>query len=658
MGTFNAASGASSLSACLPCAPGHYSLVVGASLCSPCPANHACNASSITPCPVGFFSPAISSVCLACSTGCSTCISADVCTNCTNPQVSLFGGFCTSDIITILSIQSLTGVWNASGRAAKHAGRWFQQWINSNKNGVITIGTPRLGYTNFSVNISLVDDGSNPADNAALTTQLLGQYNSQRQNPAPLVALMGPHPSLASSSAQLAESANTFNFQVSLDDKVYQQGLQFIYGPAGSWSMFPQKFLQNLGNFPSINTISIIYNARPGLTSTVCHSAAQSAPLYTLNVTLFAAYPDLSDYNHNEQLSHVIQGVLAAQADILMVCNDIPDGLEIAQQLYVAQTWKHKAVFMTAGPTMPNTWSKIGDAGFWVFAPTVWTPAARFLGVTVPDDQFSETHAFMQSWQNMFHEIPTDEAMACLNSYLALYAALRRSSTWQQVDVALAKLSITTLLGATQFDQNNQNTYLNPLTVQIQPQSAIRTGESSGVHRDGAPVVVYPLTNAQKGSIAQIPSPHYVAWIRRKGCPDGQYEVPPSDQEEVSGPLLLCSSCPPNAILNTTSGGVGCTQGMSATIRTFLLGWGVATLVVVCAVAVTLMVYREHPIVKATAPYIGLVTCAGGGLAAVSVLARAFPGTRFACTTTQIATISYGIFVISLAKSSLPFITL
>ncbi len=110
--------------------------------------------------------------------------------------------------------------------------------------------------------------------------------------------------------------------------------------------------------------------------------------------------------------------------------------------------------------------------------------------------------------------------MACLNSYLALYAALRRSPTWEQVDVALAKLLTTTLLGTASFDENNQNTGLNPITVQIQPAT-----NPNMVRVDGTPVVVYPVSNAQKGSTARIPSPHYIAWIRRKGCPEGQYEV-------------------------------------------------------------------------------------------------------------------------------------
>ena len=293
----------------------------------------------------------------------------------------------------------------------------------------------------------------------------------------------------------------------------------------------------------------------------------------------------------------------------LIVCSFVADGIQLAPALHDLD-YQHQAVYITVAPTNA-AWTALGAKGHHVFTPTQWVPSLQYTNVQWPDGEFANPQKFADSYQTMFGLEAEYTMVNCLNHYLVIFEALRQSPSASVADIkaALGRMNIFTMLGRVQFDAvTNQNTYLDPITLQVQPSG----GGGAATARS-----VFPTEVAE--TVMVFPSARYVAWFLAQPLPGLDYYV------DVSAAVPVVRRCAAGfQNFNVTR----CVRAPAYNtprppVTAALYAFAGLSVLASLAFGALLFALRERAIMRATAPVIGLWTCLGGVLcgATVAVLA-------------------------------------
>lgn len=370
----------------------------------------------------------------------------------------------------------------ATGQDVKEGGLTKQgvdiwlDWINNKQGGI------KVNGVKHKVQVLFKDDGSVPAQSAALDQQLITENHAQ--------FLLGPYGSSTTATAAVIAEKNQIPMVEGegASTSIFNKGYKYVFGTISSAADYLKSVIDMAAEQNPKPTKIAILSADDAFSSDVTAAVAQYAPTKGFTLVFNQKYP-----NGSTNLSGLVSQAKATNPDILMNSGHLQEAIAItkaAKQLDV----EVKMYAYTVGPSTPDFVSSLSNDANFVVSPSQWTPAVKS-----KPQFFYTSDQYVQAYEKMFNasDPPDYHVAGGTSACLALERAIENANSLDPVKVrdALAKLDVQTFFGEIAFNSQGYNDKKPMVVEQIQ----------AGKH-----VTVYPLAIAQ-GKL-QYPAP---PWAQR-----------------------------------------------------------------------------------------------------------------------------------------------
>jgi branched-chain amino acid transport system substrate-binding protein len=365
---------------------------------------------------------------------------------------------------------SLTGEFEALGRAGRDGLRMFEQWVNEEEGGV------DVGGTKIPVEIVFADDRSDKETAIRLFEKFVREDGAQ-------FMMASYSSSLTLAEAPIAEQLRvlTFGWGASSDD-IWEQGFTRVVGILAPASLYDQEFLEFVSQAdPAAKTIAIVYKDDP-FTVAEAEGAREVAEGLGMEVVFFDKYPPEAT-----DLSPILTEAGRSQPDILLVASHFEDGALAARQALELRLEPKAASYGSASAT--GAWGdELDRAAEDTFGTSQWEPGQEVDPSQFEDPNWRGPQVTPEEWAAQFEAefgyAPDFRAMMPFHSGVVLKTAIEEAGSLdtEAIRQAIADLEIVTVGGG--FD--------------VDPETLIQVGHTMITiqWQGGEKVIVGPEENA------------------------------------------------------------------------------------------------------------------------------------------------------------------
>lgn len=303
------------------------------------------------------------------------------------------GGGSGSGPIKIGASVSLTGTYAGDGSFAKEGYEYAAAQIN--KAG---------GLLGRKVNLTILDDKSDPGTAVQLYTKLISQNNDD--------LLLGPYSSGISQAVipLVDKFQKPTVFTEASSPTIFKGSKYALQGQVSSYDYF--NGLIDFAKQQGYKTIAMV-DQNVIATQEICKGASQKMQAAGIKVVYTGSYPkDATDF------SSLVLGMKNAHPDMVLGCAYLPDSEGIAKEMN-QQGLKPKLFAESIGPVEPAYKSSLGNVANGVITSTAWWPTLHTPG----------NAAFVSGYHQMFGHDPDYHAADAYAGAMVLADAVKKAGS-------------------------------------------------------------------------------------------------------------------------------------------------------------------------------------------------------------------------------------
>lgn len=365
-------------------------------------------------------------------------------------------------VIRIGAVVAQSGAYAAEGRETRMG---YELWRDAvNRRGGILIDGQR-----YRIEISFMDDGSNPNVTAQMTQRLIDVEH--------VAALLGPYGSAETLSAAAVAERRSVPLVGGAGalEKIYDQGYRYTFGV-----MSPaRKYFTGILEFavtrrPRPERAAIIA-AEDDFSLEVQQGAIQEANDHGIDVVIADRYPSTT-----ANFTALARRIAQAHVDLVLDATHAGEAIPLHRAL-ADNNVRAKLYGYTVGPDTPEFTALLGAYADEVTGSAQWS-------ASVPDtgggEFYRTARAYAAAFRRRYHHQANYHNAAASAAGLALELAIIKAHGVEPAKVRrmLADLNVTTFFGRIAFDERGVNIYKSMVVNQIQ---------------HGKLVTVYPKRAAQ-----------------------------------------------------------------------------------------------------------------------------------------------------------------
>lgn len=330
---------------------------------------------------------------------------------------------------------SLTGEFEALGRAGRDGLELFEQWVNDEVGGLDVAGTK------LPVEIVFADDRSDKDTATRLFESLVSEEGAQ-------FMMASYSSSLTLAEAPVAERLGVLAFGWgAASDDIWQQGFRTVVGVITPSSLYDQGFLEFVSRAdPPAKTLAIAYKDDP-FTVAEAEGARRIAEELGMEVVFMDKYPPEAT-----DLSPILTQAGGANPDIILVPSHFQDGALAARQMHELGIKANASQFGSAPAT--TSWSEeLGEAALHTYGASQWEPDQELDTALFEEPNWVGPKVTPKEWAARFEEQfgyqPDFRAMMAFHAAVVLEAAIEQAGSLETEAVreALTQLDIQTVGG-------------------------------------------------------------------------------------------------------------------------------------------------------------------------------------------------------------------
>ena len=340
---------------------------------------------------------------------------------------------------------SLTGQFEALGRAGNDGLQLFEQWVNDEEGGIEVAGTK------LPVEVVFADDRSDKDTATRLFENLIDEQGAH-------FMMASYSSSLTLAEAPIAERLGVLAFGWgAASDDIWQQGFTTIVGVITPSSLYDEGFLEfTAGAEPPAQRISIVYKDDP-FTVAEGEGAREVAEELGMEVAFMDRYPPEAT-----DLSPILTQAAGAQPDIMLVDGHFQDGALAARQMFELGIKPAATLFGSASAT--TDWAtELGEAAHGTYGASQWEPDQELDTALFEEDNWRGPQVTPNEWAAQFEEefgyVPDFRAAMAFHAAVVLMAAIEEAGSLDTdaVREALKGLEIRTMGGEFRIDPETLN---------------------------------------------------------------------------------------------------------------------------------------------------------------------------------------------------------
>lgn len=353
----------------------------------------------------------------------------------------------------------------------------YQLWVKE----VNAHGGIKVGDTTYQVRLKYYDDGSDAAESAMLTQQLV---TVDKVN-----FLLGPY----GSAATLQDETVAEQYQIPMVEgegaaqAIFSHGYHYIFGVLSPAAQYASVMIEAAMLQPTPpQTVAILY-ANDAFSVEVANAAQAYAATRNLQVVSFQEYAT-GDTDLTAELTKIkTAGPHGTVPDMIIGSGHEQEAVTIVQQCKKLGI-NAKLYGFTVGPATPNFITALGPDANDIMGSAQWTAQETYQG----SDFFGTPAHYEQLYKQEYGHEPSYQSAEATASGLAFQYAIQQAGSIdpQQVRDALASLFIMTFNGELHFDDTGENNQKPMAAIQIQK---------------GQLVTVYPIDVANARLIYPTP---------------------------------------------------------------------------------------------------------------------------------------------------------
>lgn len=364
---------------------------------------------------------------------------------------------------------SLTGQFEALGRAGNDGLQLFEQWINEEQGGI------EVGGTKLPVEIVFADDRSDLDTATRLFENMVTEEGAH-------FMMASYSSSLTLAEAPIAERLDVLAFGWgAASDDIWQQGFTTIVGVITPSSLYDEGFLEfTAAADPPAQRVAIVYKDDP-FTVAEGEGALEVAEGLGMEVVFVDRYP-----REATDLSPILTQAAATEPDIMLVDGHFQDGALAARQMSELDIRPNATLFGSASAT--TDWAaELGEAAQGTYGASQWEPDQELDTALFEEANWRGPKVTPQEWAAQFEEefgyVPDFRAAMAFHAAVVLSAAIEEAGALETDSVreALKAMEIRTVGGEFRVDETLNQVGHTMVTIQWQ---------------EGAKVIVAPEESA------------------------------------------------------------------------------------------------------------------------------------------------------------------
>jgi branched-chain amino acid transport system substrate-binding protein len=374
---------------------------------------------------------------------------------------------------------SLTGEFEALGKAGKDGLEMFEQWVNEEEGGI------DVGGTKVPVEIVFADDRSDKET----ATRLFERFVTSDEANFMMASYSS---SLTLAEAPIAERLRvlTFGWGAS-SDEIWEQGFTSVVGVLTPASQYDAEFIETVSQAdPPAETIAIVYKDDP-FTVAEAEGAREAAEDQGMEVVFFDKYPlEATD------LSPILTEAGRTNPDILLVASHFEDGALAARQGLELEIEAEAVSYGSASAT--SAWAEeLGRAAENTYGTSQWEPDQELDPALFEEPNWRGPELTPEEWaadfEDQFDYAPDFRAMMPFHSGVVLKTAIEETGSieLEAVREAITELDIVTVGGGFKVD----------------PETLIQVGHSMTTlqWQGGGKVITGPPESATGEAVYPVP---------------------------------------------------------------------------------------------------------------------------------------------------------